>query len=28
LVYEYCGTADTSAYTGLRVEVQIRVRTH
>lgn len=26
LVYEYCGTSDTSAYTGLRVEVQIRTQ--
>jgi Region found in RelA / SpoT proteins len=26
LVYEYCGTKDTAAYTGLRVEVQIRTQ--
>ena len=26
LVYEYCGTEDTAAYTGLRVEVQIRTQ--
>lgn len=27
LVYEYCGTPETAAYTGLRVEVQIRTQT-